>query len=479
MPQNSKIRGLRPILTAFFLVASITMPRSVLLSQPVTEQKQWVVVIDPGHGGKDPGAIGSRAREKNINLAVALKTGSYITRYLDDVRVIYTRSDDTFIGLAERAEVANRNKADLFISIHSNAMDDKRFSGAETYVLGHTNDEANLKVAMKENSVITFEQDYQTKYEGFDPNSAESYIIFSLMQNTYLKQSTEFATLLQNQFRDRVGRKDRGVRQAGFQVLRENAMPSVLVELAFITNPEEEKFLMSEQGQDYMASAIFRAFRDYKQAIDSRSGIRNGSATAAGAAAPTAVTNAPPAGTTTAPAGTTNASAGTTNASAGTTNASAGTTNASAGTTNASAGTTNTPAGTAIAPAATGAVADPSAAGQQAVTGKATAGDGSGAAAVRQQEAGHQADQIFFMVQVAAMPAGKELSKSFLSGLDPLTVIEDGERIKYAAGKFVIYDEALQHRRKLTARYPDAFVIAVRNGRIIPLREAIEAQKRK
>jgi N-acetylmuramoyl-L-alanine amidase len=178
-----------------------------------------VVVIDPGHGGRAPGAVGARAKEKNINLAVALKTGKYISDNLKDVKVIYTRDDDTNPDLAERADVANKNKADLFISIHSNALSDKRLYGAETYVLGQTMDEANLQGAMKENSVITFEKDYETKYEGFDPSSVESYIIFSLMQNTYLRQSTEFATLIQNQFRERVGRKDRGVRQAGFVVL--------------------------------------------------------------------------------------------------------------------------------------------------------------------------------------------------------------------------------------------------------------------
>ncbi|MCB9028751.1 MAG: N-acetylmuramoyl-L-alanine amidase, partial [Bacteroidales bacterium] len=269
MRQSTKIRGLKDILAGAFLVAAISVP-AALFAQPLPAEDEWVVVIDAGHGGRDPGAVGSRSREKNINLAVALKTGNYIKKYLNDVKVVYTRDDDTFIGLAERAEIANRHKADLFISIHSNAMTDKRFTGAETYVLGQTMDEANLQVAMKENSVITFEKDYETKYEGFDPNSVESYIIFSLMQNTYLKQSTEFATLIQDQFRDRVGRRDRGVRQAGFQVLWRTTMPSVLVELGFVTNPEEEKFLLSELGQDYLASAIFRAFRDYKQVIDNR-----------------------------------------------------------------------------------------------------------------------------------------------------------------------------------------------------------------
>ncbi|MFN2314192.1 MAG: N-acetylmuramoyl-L-alanine amidase, partial [Bacteroidales bacterium] len=258
-----------------FALATITMPVT-LWSQMVPEENEWVVVVDAGHGGRDPGAVGATSREKNINLAVALKAGKYISENLKDVKVIYTRKDDTFIGLAERAEVANRNKADIFISIHSNAISDKRFTGAETYVLGQSMDDANLQVAMKENAVITFEQDYQTKYEGYDPNSVESFIIFSLMQNTYLKQSTEFATMIQNQFRDRVGRKDRGVRQAGFVVLWRTTMPSVLIELGFISNPDEEKYLNSTQGQDYLASAIFRAFRDYKQTIDNRSGIKRG-----------------------------------------------------------------------------------------------------------------------------------------------------------------------------------------------------------
>lgn len=275
MRQRTKIRGLRDILACAIIAAAITMP-SALTAQPLPSEDQWVVVIDAGHGGKDPGAVGAKGKEKHINLAVALKTGKYITDNMKDVKVIYTRDDDTYPGLAERAEIANKNKADLFISIHSNALTDKRLYGAETYVLGQTMDDANLQVAMKENSVITLEKDYETKYEGFDPNSVESYIIFSLMQNTYLRQSTEFATMIQSQFRDRVGRKDRGVRQAGFQVLWRTTMPSVLVEMGFITNAEEEKFLVSEQGQDYLASAIFRAFRDYKQTIDSRTGVRNG-----------------------------------------------------------------------------------------------------------------------------------------------------------------------------------------------------------
>jgi N-acetylmuramoyl-L-alanine amidase len=432
----TKIGGLKYILTGALSLAAITMP-ATLLSQPVPSENEWVVVIDPGHGGKDPGAVGSRAKEKNINLAVALKTGKYISENLKDVKVIYTRKDDTYPGLDERAEVANRNKADLFISIHSNAISDKRFSGAETYVLGQTMDEANLQVAMKENSVITFEKDYETKYEGFDPTSAESYIIFSLMQNTYLKQSTEFATLVQNQFRERVGRKDRGVKQAGFVVLWRATMPSVLVELGFITNPEEEKFLMSEQGQDYLASAIFRAFRDYKQTIDSRSGAKPGNFVQV-------------------------------------------TGEAEAGTDSASRPVADGPVRQPDAVAATGDSAVEKEPGTVAVSVAPAAGvQGNGTAMEKEVTPASTADDIFFMVQIAAMPLGREMPGSQLKGIETVTKIADEERVKYAAGKFAVYDDAVKYRRTLILRFPDAFVIATDNGKIMPLREAIDAKKQK
>lgn len=426
------------------MMAAITMPAG-LQAQAVPAENEWVVVIDAGHGGKDPGAVGAKAREKNINLSVALRTGKYISENLKDVKVIYTRDDDTFIGLAERAEVANKHKADLFISIHSNAMTDKRFTGAETYVLGQTMDEANLQVAMKENSVITFETDYETKYEGFDPNSVESYIIFSLMQNTYLRQSTEFATLIQNQFRDRVGRKDRGVRQAGFQVLWRTTMPSVLVELGFVTNPDEEKYLLSEQGQDYLASAIFRAFRDYKQTIDNRSGVKNGN----GIAAPTTPASASPAGISDSEA------------------------DKAAEQVNPPVTISNNQKPAVMKPDTAPASAE------KEVPKTIEKGNVAPVFVQPGQSFHNDTDDIFFMVQVAAMPRNRELSQSQLKGLEPLSRIEDSDRVKYTSGKFVLYDDALKHRRTLTGRFPDAFVIAVRNGKVMPLKEAIEAKRRK
>ncbi|MCF6341811.1 MAG: N-acetylmuramoyl-L-alanine amidase [Bacteroidales bacterium] len=222
------------------------------------------VVIDAGHGGKDPGALGKHSKEKNIALAVALKTGKYIEEYLPDVKVIYTRSTDRFVELYKRAAIANEANADFFISIHCNSNNDSRAYGSETYAMGLHKSNANLNVAMKENAAITFEEDAGNAYEGFDANSPESYIRFSLFQNIFLDQSLELANKIEKQFKDHVGRKSRGVHQAGFLVLWRTAMPGVLVELGFLSNPTEERFLLSDKGQVYMASAIYRAFKSYK-----------------------------------------------------------------------------------------------------------------------------------------------------------------------------------------------------------------------
>jgi N-acetylmuramoyl-L-alanine amidase len=229
------------------------------------------VVIDAGHGGKDPGSVGKHIMEREIALAVALKLGNYIKSNYPEVEVIFTRKEDVFVELSERADIANRNDADLFISIHANSNKNKEAYGTETYAMGLKTDDKNFEVAKKENSVIAYEDDYTTRYEGFDPNSPESYIIFSLMQNKYLEQSLTFASHIQDELRDRAKRTDRGVKQAGFLVLWKSAMPSVLVETGFISNPDEEKFLISEEGQDIIASGIFRAFCTYKEEIEQRS----------------------------------------------------------------------------------------------------------------------------------------------------------------------------------------------------------------
>ncbi|MDD3039663.1 N-acetylmuramoyl-L-alanine amidase [Bacteroides sp.] len=241
-----------------------------LLTFPLCTSNLWgqnfTVVIDAGHGGHDPGAIGKISKEKNINLNVALKLGNLIKRNCDDVKLIYTRTKDVFIPLDRRAEIANNAKADLFISIHTNALANNRTAkGASTWTLGLAKSEANLDVAKRENSVILYESDYQTRYAGFNPNSAESYIIFEFMQDKYMEQSVHLASLVQKQFRHTCSRVDRGVHQAGFLVLKASAMPSILVELGFISTPEEERYLNSDNGTSILAKGIYNAFLNYKR----------------------------------------------------------------------------------------------------------------------------------------------------------------------------------------------------------------------
>lgn len=228
--------------------------------------KDFVVVIDAGHGGHDPGAVGKISKEKNINLNVALKLGKQIKKNCPDVKVVYTRERDVFIPLDRRAEIANDAKADLFISVHTNALANNRVAkGASTWTLGLAKSDANLEVAKRENSVILYESDYKTRYAGFNPNSAESYIIFEFMQDKYMSQSVHLASLVQRHFRNTCQRVDRGVHQAGFLVLKASAMPSILVELGFISTPEEERYLNSETGTTTLADGIFRAFLAYKR----------------------------------------------------------------------------------------------------------------------------------------------------------------------------------------------------------------------
>lgn len=236
-----------------------------------TPYRMKTIVIDAGHGGNDPGNLGTgryKTREKDIALDVALRVGGYIKTQFPEINVIYTRSTDVFIGLNERADIANKAKADLFISIHCNAAANKSAIGVETFTLGLHRNQENLEVAMKENSAIFLEADYKTKYEGFDPNSAESIIALTIMQSAYLQQSLSISSYIQQQFKTRVGRRDRGVKQAGFLVLRRTTMPSVLIELGFLTNADEEDFLNSENGKSYMSSAIFRGFKEYKELVE-------------------------------------------------------------------------------------------------------------------------------------------------------------------------------------------------------------------
>lgn len=239
-----------------------------LLAFANSEKRNFTLVIDAGHGGHDAGAVGSFSKEKNINLNVALAFGRLVEDNCPDVKVIYTRKKDVFIPLQGRADIANRNKADLFISIHTNALPNgKQAYGSETYTLGMARASANLAVAKRENSVITMESDYKTTYQGFDPNKAESYVIFEFMQDRFMKQSVDLASSIQKQYKA-VGRPNKGVHQAGFLVLRNTSMPSVLTELGFITTPQEETYLNSQQGIAELSQSIYNGFLEYRRQHD-------------------------------------------------------------------------------------------------------------------------------------------------------------------------------------------------------------------
>ena len=250
---------------SYIIILLCALGQFFLLSPVQAEEKTFTVVIDPGHGGRDPGAIGKQGKEKNINLSVALKLGKLIQNNCKDVQIIYTRQKDIFVTLEKRAQIANQAKADLFISIHTNSVAKGRtVRGTETYTLGLHRTDDNLEVAKKENSVILIESDYEQRYAGFNPNSSESYIIFEFLQDKNMEKSVELATLIQKQFKTTAKRIDKGVHQAGFLVLRETSMPGVLVELGYISTPDEERYLLTEAGTDALARSIFKAFTTYK-----------------------------------------------------------------------------------------------------------------------------------------------------------------------------------------------------------------------
>ncbi len=367
------------------LLLSFAFPFNIHSTNPGSKNDgKWVIVIDPGHGGKDHGAVGAISKEKDINLAISLLTGDYIRQNCKNATVIYTREDDSTVDLIERPRFANRNNANLFISIHTNSTKvSKSVIGAETYIMGQALNQENLEVAMKENEVILLEDDYTTKYQGFDPKSEESYIIFSLTQNTYQKQSTDLAWKIQTQFTERVNRKDRGVKQAGFWVLYNTSMPSILIETGFISNPAEEKYLNSKTGQEYLASAIYRACRDYMNEIDKRSGI------------------------------------------------------------------------SAIKDSLT-----------QPVNNQVNdISKGSG--------------NLIFMIQVNATTSKVEIKSENFKGLTDIVEIIADKRYKYATGSFSEYSDAVKYRKKIESIYPDAFVIAVRDNKTLPLHQALEQKKKK
>lgn len=378
------MKVLTAICNVFFLVFGMSAPAFAAGPQGGLR----CIVIDAGHGGKDPGAVGNGQQEKAINLGVALRLGRMIGEQLPDVKVVYTRRDDRFIPLADRSRIASEAGGDLFISIHTNASPNREVTGTETYVMGEDKGNRNLSVVMRENAVISLEADYTSRYEGYDPNSSESLIIFSLMQYAYQSQSLSLAELIQGQYAAHAQRRNKGVKQAGFLVLWRTPMPSVLTEVGFISNPAEAKFLGSAAGQERIAASIFRAVKEYKRRTDSRTP----------ASAP--------------------ASSGETLPAAG----------VSSGTSAEAAGRNGT----------------------------------------------ENAGRTVFRIQVKSSLSRIPVTRSnFGDYADQVLEKRIDGRYKYYCGSSFSYREALLLQRKVRGSFPDAFMVAFRDGRTVPLAEAI------
>jgi N-acetylmuramoyl-L-alanine amidase len=268
-----KLRLLLPFsMESFKLVISIwflALATAFFFSFKEVEKgyKLKTIVLDAGHGGKDPGTHGKKTKEKEVTLSVILKLGKLLKTKYPEMKIMYTRMKDNFVELHERANIANRNNADLFISIHCNSGP-SHVQGSETYAMGLHTSEGNLKVAKRENAVILKEDNYLKKYEGFDPNSPLAHIFFANVQNAYLDQSLSFAQKVEQQFENLAGKQSRGVKQAGFLVLWKTAMPSVLIELGYLTHSKEEKMLAGEDGQDQAAKAILKAVQKFKEEVE-------------------------------------------------------------------------------------------------------------------------------------------------------------------------------------------------------------------
>ncbi len=379
--------------------------------------KKFTLVIDPGHGGHDAGALGAFSKEKNINLNVALAFGRYVENNCPDVKVIYTRKTDVFIPLHTRADIANRNKADLFISVHTNAVPrGKTIRGLETYTLGMHRAGTNLEVAKRENSVILIEKDYKQRYEGFDPNSSESYIMFEFMQDKNMAQSVELAKFVQKHACSSANRQDKGVKQAGFLVLRETSMPSCLIELGFITTPDEERFLNSKDGIDRLGYGIYKAFLDYKQKYDGRITVPYQAEQKEDVNIPSVVPPSEKKGET---------------------------------------AKVTAPAKIQKEPAVT------------LQTVEVVKEE------VKEKEEQVQDSTLIFKVQIMASASRQKVSKSKLNGQPAPECYEEGGFYKYTVGSSEDYDEIARIRESLVGHFPEAFIIAFRGSQKVDTRTAI------
>ena len=375
------------------------------------------VVIDAGHGGKDPGAMVGKIREKDIVLAIALRLGNLIREKIPGVKVVFTRSTDNFVPLFERSVIANKNNADLFISIHANFCAAASIKGTETYVLGLHRTEDNLNVAKKENSVILLEKDYSTRYEGFNPNLSESYIMFELIQDANIDQSVEFAGILQDRFQKHAQRASRDVRQAGFLVLRESAMPSVLIETGYLSNKSEAAYLMSEAGRKTLALAIFDSFKSYKEKFESRLNQKytNSSKKDLKDVSKTAVADLPTA-------------------------------------------------------------EEPKNIDTLKPSQKPTIRENPPVVKESKQSAKKIADQITYAIQISAYPRKLPVNSKLFKGIKNISEFTFGGYFKYYCLETSSFSEAKQNLQTIRAKIPDAFVIAFKNGQPVPIKEVLKTR---
>ncbi|WP_338336048.1 N-acetylmuramoyl-L-alanine amidase [Marseilla massiliensis] len=430
----------------------------------VAANKRFTLVIDAGHGGNDAGARGKFSKEKNINLNVALAFGRFVERNCPDVRVIYTRKTDVFVTLHERANIANRNKADLFVSIHTNALPKGKIArGMETYTLGMHRVADNLDVAKRENSVILYEDNYKQHYEGFDPRSSESYIMFEFLQDRNMAKSVELAKYVQKRACAEAGRPNKGVKQAGFLVLRETSMPSCLVELGFITTPDEENYLNSSDGVDALGRGIYKAFVDYKRKYDRSVTVPFQPDSDDEIRIPSVVPDEDKPARQTRRQRRKREKEEAGEAKAVRDDAAS-----------IAAELAKARGGEQQAPAEAAAKAGDEVARPGADGSRAMAADGNGAAKVAEaaeaqpaparQPNAQQPDVPVFKVQIMAsgnsLPAG---SKQF-KGLDGVECYEDGGMYKYTYGSSVDYNEIYRLRKSVLDKFPEAFIVAFKGG---------------
>ncbi len=438
---------MKKLITSLLFVLFFVSPSLILANDKFT------LVIDAGHGGRDGGATRGKTKEKDINLAVALNLGRLIEENCKDVKVIYTRKSDVFLDLDRRAAIANKAKANLFISIHTNSTEATTTTavGADTYILGLGRSAENMRVAQRENSVIMLEDNYKQRYENFDPKSPESYIIFEFMTNKYMDQSLDFAGHVQSDFKSIAKRVDRGVKQAGFLVLRETACPSVLIELGFINNPSEAKYLSSAIGQRAMASSIFSGFKKYKKSFDSRQGSE-----------------------TIVASNTTSSKSNVAQSNNSTTKNVAQSSTPQTNTAKAQTSTTFV-----SKPKKDPVIVAPSSKPAPKTENKKAATVNSGVSAAAQPTPKVQpqptkqpvqkntigANEIEYRVQFLISNESLDSGSSRFKGLSPVDVYMDGRTYKYTYGSTTDRNEATRIQREVKAKFKDAFIIKFKNGK--------------